>query len=113
MVNTSLFTMADANLIPHSEASGWQSDDLLTFNGNEVRYRTMNGVEANWHKHRDTDEMFFVLSGRLEIEIRNASGSTTTHTLGPNQMLVVHSGCEHRARSKGLSRLLVFDAIDK
>ena len=113
MEKTSTVTQADTNLFSHSGEEGWQSHELLAFNGNKVRYRTMDRVEARWHKHRDSDEMFFVLSGRLEVDIRDSSGSTATHNVGPNQMLVVHLGCEHRARSAGLTTLLVLDAIDK
>jgi mannose-6-phosphate isomerase-like protein (cupin superfamily) len=113
MENTSPVTLVDTRLILHSKEKGWQSADLLSFNDNKVRYRTMNGVEARWHKHDHTDEMFFVLSGQLEIDIRDAAGSTTTHIVGPNQMLAVHLNCEHRARSAGLTTLLVFDAIGK
>lgn len=96
----------------HSTEVGWQSTDLLSFNGNKVRYRTMNAVEARWHKHDNTDEMFFVLSGHLEIDVLGDTGSVQTHAVGPGQMLMVHSGYEHRARSLGLTTLLVFDAID-
>lgn len=111
MENTTPVTLADTRLVPHSGEKGWQSADLISFNGNKVRYRTMNGVEARWHRHHDTDEMFFVLSGKLEIDIRDSDGSITTHDLGPNQILAVHPGSEHRARSNGLTTLLVFDAI--
>lgn len=113
MQSISLFTLADADLVSHSTEKGWVNYDLISFNGNMVRHRTMNDVEARWHMHSHSDEMFLVLSGQLEIDIRDATGSTTTQTIGPNQMLTVHSGCEHRARSAGLTTLLVFDAIEK
>lgn len=31
---------ADTTQVLHSNEIGWQSDDLLSFNGNKVRYRT-------------------------------------------------------------------------
>ena len=113
MSSTYSVTSADATLIFNSNEKGWFSVDLLAFNGNRVRNRTMNDVEASWHKHSDTDEMYFVLSGHLEIDVRDATGSITTHILGPNTMLVVHPNSEHRARSRGSTTLLVLDAIDK
>ncbi len=111
MDDTDEVTTADPSLICHSNGIGWQSDDLLAFNGKKVRYRTMNCVEARWHKHDDTDEMFFVLSGNLEIDTRDPSGIIKTYYIGPGQMIVVHGNCEHRARSANLATLLVFDAI--
>jgi mannose-6-phosphate isomerase-like protein (cupin superfamily) len=106
-------SFVDTTLIHHTAEQGWQSTDLLPFNRNNMRYRTMNDVEAQWHTHFDTDELFFVLSGDLEVDIRGADGEITTYNLGPLQMLAVHPGCEHRARSKGLTTLIVIDAISK
>lgn len=44
-----------------------------------------------WHSHPDTDDLFFVLKGRLTIEMRDGD----VH-LGPGELYVVPRGVEHR-----------------
>lgn len=62
--------------------------------------------EYHWHSHPDTDELFLVLAGELEIEFR-----THTEWLGTGEMIVVPAGTEHRPMArKGEAQLLVMDA---
>ena len=112
MKATAATSVADIALTAHPSEQGWQSSDLLSFNGQKVRLRTMNAVEARWHRHLNSDELFIVLTGRLEVDLRAADDTISTHTLLPNQMLAVHAGSEHRARSAGLTTLLVLDVIE-
>lgn len=51
MKATAVTSVADIALTAHSSEQGWQSSDLLSFNGHKVRLRTMNAVEARWHRH--------------------------------------------------------------
>lgn len=43
-----------------------------------------------WHKHDETDDLFLVLKGQLDIELRDR-----TVTLDPGQLFVVPKGVEH------------------
>ncbi|MPT46894.1 MAG: cupin domain-containing protein [Sphingobium sp.] len=90
---------------------GWHSVDLLSFNGGPVRHRTMAEVEAQWHSHSQSDELFFFLSGELEMDVRAKDGDAQTYVFRPGQMMMVHAGYEHRARSCGISSMIVMDAI--
>lgn len=110
--HTPAASVADIALAKHTLEQSWQTSDLLQFNGHNVRFRTMNAVEARWHRHPQSDELFIVLTGQLEIDLRATDKTISTHILLPNQMLAVHAGCEHRARSKGLTTLLVLDALE-
>ena len=47
--------------------------------------------EFIWHSHDDTDDLFLVLDGELDIELRDR-----TVTLGPGELFVVPRGVEHR-----------------
>ncbi len=47
--------------------------------------------EFVWHSHDDTDELFIVLDGNLIIQFRDREV-----TLGPQELLVVPRGVEHR-----------------
>ena len=50
--------------------------------------------ELVWHDHKDTDEVFLVLSGDMEIEFRDGSVQ-----LVAGDMFVVPKGVEHRTRA--------------
>jgi mannose-6-phosphate isomerase-like protein (cupin superfamily) len=47
-----------------------------------------------WHEHRDTDEVFVVLSGSMEIEFRDGHVE-----LAAGEMFVIGRGIEHRTRA--------------
>jgi mannose-6-phosphate isomerase-like protein (cupin superfamily) len=47
-----------------------------------------------WHDHKDTDEVFIVLNGEMEIGFRNR-----TVTVRAGEMFVVPKGVEHITRA--------------
>jgi len=47
-----------------------------------------------WHDHKDTDEVFIVLFGTMEIEFRDSLVK-----LAAGEMFVVRRGVEHRTRA--------------
>lgn len=47
-----------------------------------------------WHHHKDTDEVFIVLFGSMEIEFRDGLVK-----LAAGEMFVVRKGLEHRTRA--------------
>ncbi|OCO98627.1 hypothetical protein BC374_10975 [Ensifer sp. LC13] len=73
----------------------------------------MQDAEAGWHVHDGSDEFFIVLSGELEIDVREggSEGIVTRYTLQSGDMIAVHPNTEHRARCRGRVTLLVMDAI--
>ena len=65
--------------------------------------------EFVWHSHPETDEVFFIVDGRLEIELRDE-----TVSLEKGELFVVPKGVEHRPRAeKECSILLVEPAGTK
>ncbi|MEM7780696.1 MAG: cupin domain-containing protein [Pseudomonadota bacterium] len=83
----------------------WAPRLAARYNGNEVRLAKVEG-EFHWHAHPDTDELFLVVEGELDMEFREG-----TERLETGDMIVVPKGTEHRpcARS-GEVKLLVMDA---
>ena len=64
--------------------------------------------EFIWHKHDETDELFLVLDGDLDIEFRDR-----TVSLKPGELIVVPRGVEHRpAARNGEAKLLLIDPKD-
>ncbi len=68
----------------------WAPRIVASYNGNDIRIVKVEG-EFVWHKHDDTDDLFLVLDGVLDIEMRDR-----TVTLGPGDLFVVPRGVEHR-----------------
>jgi mannose-6-phosphate isomerase-like protein (cupin superfamily) len=60
--------------------------------------------EFVWHKHDDTDDFFLVLSGVLDIQMRNR-----TITLRQGEMYIVPKGIEHRPVAREEVHLLLIE----
>ena len=81
----------------------WSPRTVALFNGHDVMVVKVEG-EFVWHKHDDTDDFFLVLSGTLDIELRDQ-----TVTLNPGELYIVPKGVEHRpvARHGEVTLLLI------
>lgn len=85
----------------------WAPRIVARYNDNEVRLVKVEG-EFFWHKHDETDELFLVLDGRLDIEFRDR-----TVRLEPGELLVVPRGTEHRPCARnGEVKMLLMDPKD-
>ncbi len=83
----------------------WAPRLAARYNGNEVRLAKVEG-EFHWHHHPDTDELFLVIEGELDMEFRDRTERLTT-----GDLIVVPRGVEHRpCARKGEVKLLVMDA---
>jgi mannose-6-phosphate isomerase-like protein (cupin superfamily) len=71
----------------------WYNQTLCRVNGSVVRLGVVQG-EYHWHKHDDDDEFFYVVEGKLLIDLRDR-----TVELAPRQGFVVCKGVVHRTRA--------------
>ncbi len=60
--------------------------------------------EFIWHNHPDTDEVFIVLDGSLEIEFRDGKV-----TLEPGEMFVIPKGIEHKPVAKHECKMMLVE----
>src|SRR5512135_2028405 len=67
----------------------WYNQTLTRVNDSVVRIGIVQG-EYHWHKHVHDDEFFFVLEGRLFVDLENR-----TIELGPGQGVTVSKGITH------------------
>ena len=81
----------------------WSPRTVAQLNDNDVMVVKLRG-EFVWHKHDETDDFFLVLKGRLDIELRDRTG-----TLGPGEMCVVPKGVEHRPVAREEVHLLLIE----
>lgn len=93
-----------SELIGRSQTNPWEKTVLCMFDGDRLSLRRMNACAAEWHVHRDSDELFIILSGAVEIDVED-----NTHRLGENDILLVKAGLRHRARTDDAAVLLVID----
>ena len=83
----------------------WAPRLAARYNSNEGRLAKVEG-EFHWHCHSDTDELFLVIEGCLDMEFRDH-----TEHLSAGDLIVVPRGTEHRPCARGgEAKLLVMDA---
>jgi mannose-6-phosphate isomerase-like protein (cupin superfamily) len=71
----------------------WSNQTLTKVNDSVVRIGIIEG-EFHWHKHDNDDEFFFVLEGKLYIDLEGK-----TLELGPNQGVTIPKGVMHCPRA--------------
>jgi hypothetical protein len=76
---------------------------LCQVNGSVVRLGVVQG-EYHWHKHEDDDEFFYVVEGKLLIDLEDR-----TIELGPRQGLVIPKGVVHRTRAAERTMMLMVE----
>ncbi|MCX6286187.1 MAG: cupin domain-containing protein [Bacteroidetes bacterium] len=76
-----------------SNRENWFNQTLTKVNDSVVRLGIVKG-EFHWHKHDDDDEFYFVLSGRLFIDLE-----TATIRLEKEQGVTISKGVIHRPRA--------------
>ena len=76
---------------------------LAELNGQHVKLAKLKG-DFVWHAHENEDELFLVLDGQLDLELRDG-----TVTLGPGEMYVVPRGVEHSPIAKDEVHLLLLE----
>ena len=81
----------------------WSPRTIAAYNANDVMVVKVKG-EFVWHKHDDTDDFFLVLSGKLDIQMRDR-----TVTLGPGELYIVPRGVEHRPVAHEETHLLLIE----
>jgi len=69
------------------------SQTLCQVNNSVVRLGVIEG-EVDWHKHANDDEFFYVVEGKLFVDLRGR-----TLGLAPRQGIVVPKGAVHRTRA--------------
>ena len=82
----------------------WSPRTVAEFNGHDVMVVKVQG-EFTWHQHADTDDLFLVLKGALDIQLCDR-----TVTLGPGEMFVVPRGVEHRPVAREETHLIIMES---
>jgi mannose-6-phosphate isomerase-like protein (cupin superfamily) len=81
----------------------WFNQTLCQVNESVVRMAVIEG-EYHWHKHEKDDEFFYVVEGRLIIDLEGR-----TVELDPRQGFVVPKGVTHRTRAPRRTVILMVE----
>ena len=86
----------------------WFNQTLTKVNESVVRIGIVEG-DYHWHKHDNDDEFFFVISGKLFIDLEDK-----TIELNPNEGTTISKGIMHRPRApiKTVMLMVETDKID-
>jgi mannose-6-phosphate isomerase-like protein (cupin superfamily) len=93
----------DEKMLSDANQHLWYNQSLCKVNASVVRLGVVQG-EYHWHKHDDEDEFFYVVEGRLLIDLEDR-----TVELNPRQGFVVPKRALHRTRAPQRTVMLMVE----
>ena len=81
----------------------WSPKVIGELNGQHVKLAKVEG-EFVWHSHEHEDELFYIMKGRLIMELRDK-----TLTLNEGEMCIIPKGVEHRPIAKEEVWIMLFE----
>jgi mannose-6-phosphate isomerase-like protein (cupin superfamily) len=95
--------LIDVQALVNACTDQWYNQTLCKVNESVVRLGVVQG-EYHWHKHEVEDEFFYVVEGRLLIDLEDR-----TVELEPRQGFVVPRGAVHRTRAAERAVILMVE----
>jgi mannose-6-phosphate isomerase-like protein (cupin superfamily) len=83
----------------------WSPKKIRELNGQQILLAKLKG-EFLFHKHDNEDELFMVMKGTLEIELRDQ-----TISLNKGEFYIVPKGVEHKPIAKEEVHVLLFEPL--
>jgi len=83
----------------------WSPKKIGELNNQQLLLAKLKG-EFVFHKHDDEDELFMVIKGSLDIELRDK-----TVTLNEGEFYIVPKGIEHKPIAKEEVHILLFETL--
>ena len=81
----------------------WKPRVIAELNGQQVKISKIKG-EFVWHDHKDEDELFYILKGKMIMEFRDRKVE-----VNEGEMIVVLKGVEHRPIAKQEVWMMLFE----
>ena len=97
------FEVMDIPAIVREVKDRWYNETLTKVNDSVVRVGIVQG-EYHWHKHDKDDEFFFVLEGKLFVDLEGK-----TFEINPGQGITVSKGVVHRTRAPQKTVMLMVE----
>ena len=83
----------------------WSPKKVGELNGQQILLAKLKG-EFVFHKHDDEDELFMIIKGSLDIELRDK-----TITLNEGEFYIVPKGTEHKPIAKEEVHIVLFEPL--
>ena len=83
----------------------WDPKIVAELNGQHVKLVKFQGP-FTWHKHDAEDEMFLVVEGSFDMELRDRKVR-----VGAGEFFVVPRGVEHRPVAEAEAHVLLFEPV--
>lgn len=93
----------DIHAVPDADKFKWFNQTLCQVNGSVIRMGVFEG-EYHWHKHDEEDEFFFVVDGKLLIDLEER-----VVELAPGQGIMVPRKVMHRTRAVERTTVLMVE----
>jgi len=95
--------LIDEKALSDAAPHKWYNQTLCQVNASVVRVGVIEG-EYHWHKHDNDDEFFYVVEGKLLIDLEDRVVELTAR-----QGFVVPNGVMHRTRAPQRTVILMFE----
>jgi len=81
----------------------WSPKVVAEMNDYQFKLAKVNG-QFIWHQHNDTDEVFFIIEGELDIKFRDGIVN-----LKAGEMFVIPRGKEHKPIAKKECKIMLIE----
>lgn len=81
----------------------WKPRVIAELNGQHVKISKVKG-EFVWHDHKEEDELFYILKGKMIMEFRDKKVA-----VNEGEMILVPKGVEHRPIAKNEVWMMLFE----
>jgi quercetin dioxygenase-like cupin family protein len=81
---------------------------IATLNDHYIKVVKIKGDRVPWHHHDNSDELFYILEGKLKMEIEYEP----TITLSSGDLFVVKKNINHRVSSQDECKLMLIEHKD-
>ena len=95
--------LIDEKALSDAAPHKWYNQTLCQVNASVVRIGVIEG-EYHWHKHDNDDEFFYVVEGKLLIDLEDRVVELT-----PRQGFFLPKGVVHRTRAPQRTVILMFE----
>lgn len=99
-----IFQTAIERKIHEIDGKAWSPVEVARVNDQILRIALFDG-EFHWHKHEHEDELFFVYSGHIVIQVKDSPDII----LKAGEIAVIPKGVEHCSKSIEPSYVLMFE----
>jgi mannose-6-phosphate isomerase-like protein (cupin superfamily) len=84
----------------------WKNFVVSEINDHVVRLSVLQR-DFHWHSHSKSDEVFYVIQGKLFVDLEDR-----TEELRSGEMITIPMNVKHRTRSKERTIILCFESMD-